>query len=89
MVGAIRDAGGRQVELKVHPNEWQAASQIVVSRDAYVDGMFKQQRSARSFGSKPGLPPFRVWAFEHPARDGRTSDARVDRAVATWIRGVV
>ncbi len=26
MVGAIRDAGGRQVELKVHPNEWQAAS---------------------------------------------------------------
>lgn len=46
MVGAIRDAGGRQVELKVHPNEWQAASQIVVSRDAYVDWMFKQQRSA-------------------------------------------
>jgi hypothetical protein len=47
------------------------------------------KRPARSFDSKPGPPLFRVWAFEHPARDGGTSDARVDRAIATWIRCVV
>ena len=49
------------------------------------------QQTSGSFIRFETRPPplFRVWAFEHPARDGGTSDARVDRAIATWIRCVV